>query len=100
VSKTVPEFLADAAELYKKRNAVYKDNYKRVGPMYVQLFPEGITLKTADDFNKFAIFMQMVNKFTRCASNFQHGHQDSVDDLAVYAMMLKELDSGSGMDDE
>jgi len=89
----VPEFLRAAAGIYEERNVLYGDNYKRIGPIFELLFPNGIELKKADDFNRFAVFVQILGKVTRYAENFPHGgHEDSLDDNAVYSMMLKELD--------
>ena len=91
---TVPEMLRNAAEIYEERNKLYGDNYKRFGPIMALLFPDGLTLETGDDHNRFGIFVQMLAKFTRYAQNFEKGgHPDSLDDLAVYSMMLQELDS-------
>ena len=91
--KTVPEMLRDAAGIYEQRNKIYGDNYKRFGKVMALLFPDGVTLKTEDDFNRFGIFVQLVSKETRYAENFlRGGHDDSLDDTSVYSMMLKELD--------
>jgi hypothetical protein len=91
--KTVPDMLRDAAKLYEVRNAFYGDNYKRFGPIMDMLFPNGIELKSSDDFNRFGIFVQVVSKVTRYAEMFTRGgHPDSLDDNAVYSMMLQELD--------
>jgi hypothetical protein len=85
--------LNEAATIYAERNAKYKDNYKLVGKMYLQLFPNGLSLRTPGDFNRMAILMQIVNKVTRYAANFYDGgHDDSLDDISVYSMMLRELD--------
>jgi len=90
----VPEELLKKAEIYKQRNKIYGDNYKRFGPILKLLFPDGIELKTNDDFNRFGILVQVLAKVTRYCQNFEKGgHDDSLDDLAVYSMMLKELDS-------
>lgn len=90
---TVPEMLRNAAKIYEERNKLYGDNYKRFGWIMNTLFPDGINLSHPEDFNRFGIFVQMVSKLTRYAQNFEKGgHSDSLDDLAVYAMMLRELD--------
>lgn len=90
---TVPEMLTKAARLYEQRNIIYGDNYKRFGPIMALLFPNGIELKSQDDFNRFGIFVQIVAKVTRYAEMFTRGgHSDSLDDNAVYSMMLQELD--------
>jgi hypothetical protein len=90
----VPDMLRNAAKIYEDRNKIYGDNYKRFGEIMHSLFPNGLTLHNADDFNRFGVFVQVVSKATRYAENFvRGGHSDSLDDAAVYAMMLQELDS-------
>ena len=92
--KKVPEMLRDAANIYEERNKLYGDNYKRFGYIMKELFPQGLELKGPDDFNRYGVFVQVVSKITRYAENFSRGgHADSLDDMAVYAMMLQELDS-------
>lgn len=93
MAKSVPDMLRDNAGIYEQRNQLYGDNYKRFGKIMAILFPNGIDLQNADDFNRFGIFVQVVSKITRYAENFSRGgHDDSLDDNAVYSMMLKELD--------
>lgn len=83
------------ADIYRERNKLYGDNYKRFGVIMATLFPNGLTLRSVADFNRFGILVQLVAKETRYAENFTRGgHDDSLDDTAVYAMMLKELDHG------
>lgn len=92
--KKVPDMLRDAAAIYEERNKLYGDNYKRFGHMVKELFPKGLNLAGADDFNRFGILVQVISKLTRYAENFTRGgHADSLDDMAVYAMMLQELDN-------
>jgi hypothetical protein len=90
----VPNELIAKAELYRERNKIYGDNYKRFGKVMALLFPKGLNLSSADDHNRFGIFVQIVAKVTRYAENFERGgHDDSLDDNSVYSMMLKELDN-------
>jgi hypothetical protein len=92
--KTVPELLRHAASIYEERNKIYGDNYKRFGSIVSLLFPNGLTLENEDDHNRFGVFVQIVSKITRYAECFElGGHIDSLDDTAVYAMMLQELDN-------
>lgn len=80
------------ASLFDERHKDYGDNYKRFGPMVHAMMKE-VSLKTPDDFNRFGILVQVFSKVSRYAMNFEKGgHADSLDDLAVYAMMLKECD--------
>ncbi len=88
----VAQELEQKANLYDDRNAIYGDNYKRWGGM-VQAIMKEVTLKTPDDFNRFGVLVQLFSKISRYAIQFEKGgHADSLDDLAVYSMMLKELD--------
>ena len=90
---TVFEMLREAAETYEERNEVYGDNYKHFGLVMRSLFPEGVDLKSMDDFNRFGVLVQIVGKLGRYAANFDlGGHEDSLLDIAVYSQMLRELD--------
>jgi hypothetical protein len=92
-ASVVQMFLLDAAELFKERNAVYKDNYVIVGKIYEILFPNGVVLKNQSDFNRMAMTMNMVNKLVRYAFNWaEGGHEDSLRDLCVFSMCQKHLD--------
>lgn len=91
--KAVPQRLIDLGKLYEQRNALYGDNYLHFGTVLRGMFPRGITLISAEDFNRFALFTQMVHKLTRYARAMpEHGHEDSLDDTAVYAQMLQFYD--------
>jgi len=103
MSKFVPEALRKAAEIYEQRNALYGDNYKRFGTIMHALFPEGIAQRAGvngskaetkqEYWNRIGILVQVVSKLTRYCENFEKGgHADSLDDMAVYTMMLRELD--------
>lgn len=92
--KSVSELLSEAAALFQTKNAIYKDNYKRVGKIYLQLFPNGLRLETERDFNRFCLFFKLVDKLTRYAGQFDAGgHEDSLKDISVVAMMLLEIDN-------
>lgn len=93
-STPVERELNAAAMLYKQRNTVYKDSYKRIGHVLVGMFPDGLTLTTAEDFNRFVTLIQIAGKINRYANNFHkpHGHVDSLRDNLVYTAMLLELD--------
>ena len=91
--KYVVAELMKAAETYKERNAIYKDSYKIRGQIMEILFPDGIQLKTAKDYNRFGMFTGVMTKMMRYAAQMQDGgHYDSAHDAAVYAMMLNEID--------
>lgn len=91
------EALAKLGELYRQRNVLYKDNYKRFGSIMLGLFPEGLMLKSEGDFNRMALFVHVLTKVTRYATQFDNGgHADSLDDLSVYSQMLAEVDRDYG----
>ena len=83
------------AEIYQERNALYGDNYKRFGPILsLMLAGQTLNVGNASDMNRLGILVQVVAKLTRYGENFNRGgHDDSLDDIAVYSMMLKELDT-------
>ncbi len=89
-SPTVPDILTKMAETYKERNKVYGDNYKNVGRVMKALFPDGVELRSAEDFNTWHLFELIVVKLIRFA-NADLSHKDSIHDIAVYAAMLEEL---------
>jgi hypothetical protein len=89
----VPDMLTKLADIYRARNLSYGDNYKLFGSVMRSLFPEGLQVTTSDDWNRLGVLVQIVSKLTRYTNNFSRGgHRDSLDDTAVYAMMLRELD--------
>lgn len=91
-TKSVPELLRACATTYEERNKLYGDNYKKFGRVMEAMFPEGLTLRSIQDFNRYGIFVQCASKLMRYAENLNKGgHQDSAHDLSVYAAMLEEL---------
>lgn len=94
--------LLDAmAGTYRERNAIYKDNYKRFGDVMAGLFPEGLNVRTKDEWNRICIFMMIMSKMTRYAANFHlGGHLDSIHDAGVYSAMLEELSMESMRKDD
>lgn len=90
---TVPSQLAELAKLYQQRNDQYGDTYKRVGNVLWEIFDGKINLETTDDINRFVTFTMVIMKMCRYAQSFDKGgHADSLDDAAVYAQMLREID--------
>lgn len=101
MSRKAHQLLAEASSTYKAKNATYGDNYLRVGNALAALFPEGVTLKTPDDFNRFHIFALMVVKQSRYCVNWNSGgHQDSVHDNTVYSAILEEIDEAIAEKDD
>jgi hypothetical protein len=85
--------LAALGDLFNERGKVYGSSWRESGALYATLLPGGVELRSAQDFCRFAIFMMVVGKIQRYAKNFSKGgHKDSLDDIAVYAQMLRQLD--------
>lgn len=85
--------LREKANLFIERNAVYGDTYKRHGTVMSALFPDGASLETINEHSRWQILNTIVSKLVRYSANMHRGgHDDSLDDISVYAMMLKELD--------
>lgn len=88
--KDASVILDEMADTFRERNKVYGDNYKRVGDVMMALFPNGVVLRTAEDFNRWHLFELKIVKLTRFA-NSGLTHKDSVHDDAVYAAMVESL---------
>lgn len=91
----VVEQLIKKAELFSKQNKIYGDNFIRFGPVLsLILANQKLDAMNSADMARLGILVHIVTKITRYAENFNRGgHSDSLDDIAVYAMMLKQLDS-------
>lgn len=85
-----PDALRAAADLFEQRNKVYGDTWKRFGVPMIGLFPNGVALRTEEDFNRFVTLVNIMTKLARYAENFHRGgHLDSARDLQVYAAILE-----------
>lgn len=95
--KTVPEMLEASATTYRERNKFYGNNYKNFGEWVSRLFPEGVTVKTPEEWNRMGVLIQKLSKLSRYAEQYEKGgHDDSLLDDVVYTTMLRELDSQIG----
>lgn len=88
---SVPEILTQAAQTYEERSRVYGNNYRQFGHAMAAMFPNGLTVKSPEEWNRLGIFIQVMSKVTRYANSFEAGHIDSAHDACVYAAMLEEL---------
>jgi len=91
--KTAGTRLIELAELFNERGNDYKDGYKRHGKVVTALFPNGVSQDNYEDANRFALLTCILIKLVRYCDNFDKGgHADSLDDLAVYAQILRDYD--------
>ena len=83
--------LRGAAELFDAKDAEYGHSYLRTEKLLAGFFPNGVTLDTPAKMARFHCFMNCMMKMNRYAHNLEKGgHMDSVDDLMVYASILKD----------
>jgi len=86
------ERLRVLAKMRDERRALYGDNYIKAG--YAMAFMLGkIELRTPRDYIRFGLLVQEYSKLSRYSVQWKDGHQDSLDDLAVYAQLLAEVDA-------
>lgn len=88
------EILAEGAKTFAERRKIYGDNWRRAGDALQALFPNGVTMKTANDHARFHIFSLAVVKLSRYAVAYERGerHKDSTHDGMVYNAMLEMID--------
>ena len=94
---TTDKILIKAANTFKARAKVYKDNNHRAGAMLAAAFPDGLKLTTIQDHERFIIFNLIMVKLSRYAVNWPTGHRDSIHDTAVYAAILEAIDAGNNL---
>jgi hypothetical protein len=98
---TTDAVLERAATTFKERIPVYGNNAPKVGNALLALFPDGVTLRTAEDFTRMYLFMMLIAKEGRYANNFTNkGHADSLIDIAVFAAMLHSTDELRNINDQ
>jgi hypothetical protein len=92
---TPSDRLRALAEKRDGKRAEYGDHYLQGGASLLALFPKGIALQTERDFGRFKMIVYMLDKIHRYAVNLKlpGGHGDSLDDLAIYAMLARDLDA-------
>jgi hypothetical protein len=96
--KSVSQAIHDLARIHEDRRSLYGEDFLHVGEVMLGLFPRGLTLRTAVDFNRFVLLVHQVTKVSRYAQCMARGqgHQDSLDDLSIYAQLLQHFDSVVG----
>lgn len=92
------DILKQASELFEKKNSEdnYKGSYEKYGDVMMGLFPEGLTIKSRNDWIAFGIFTMIISKILRLSAViFGKDREKSVEkrednslDLTVYGSML------------
>lgn len=91
---SVIEILEEAKKIFEEKDKLYGSAYKRHGNLMITIFPDGITLNTAEDFERFYLFTMIANKMNRYASHLsmKTDGQDTTRDIGIYSFMLKEIE--------
>lgn len=88
----VPDLMSKAIKLFEERAASYGPNYRRAAQIMMVLFPNGIHLKTEEDFLRFQLLEHIISKLTRYTTDWTKPHADSIFDQAVYTFMMAAAD--------
>ena len=91
---TVEDCLNNALETARERGKVYgHGGFIEHGEVLRALFPDGLELRTPEEFSRFLLLNNCLTKFCRYAKQFKAGgHADSIHDLGVYAFLLEAFD--------
>ncbi len=88
LAKSPADILHQAATTFAEKEKEYGTAYLRHGNIMASFFPNGITLKTPEDFFNFHLFELDIIKSNRLASNSLK-HKDSWHDKIVYSAMAE-----------
>lgn len=89
INENMEIVLKESLEIFLDRNKVYGNAHQRHGKMMSVLFPNGIMLKTAEDFTRYTYISGVIGKLNRYCNNFNEGgHRDSsIDPINMLAML-------------
>lgn len=88
----IQEIFDSMKATFAERNKAYGDSYRQMGPVMTAIFPNGLTIQTSDEWQRFGAFFMIICKAVRYAEAFKAGgHIDSAHDSAVYSAILEEL---------
>jgi len=86
--------LKAAIKTFEEKSDKYGNMYKVKGEVMSIIFPDGVKLKTPEDFNRYTYLSAVIAKMMRYAAQFENGgHYDSAHDAIVFAAMLNGIDS-------
>lgn len=89
--KSAVNILEEAFALMKLKEEEYGSAYKKGGEILAAYFPDGVTLKTIDQFQRFLSFLMCTSKMNRYSFSLEAGgHKGSAIDLICYAGILTE----------
>ena len=86
---TVSDRLRSLGQINVARGSNY-GRFDKIGRVLHEMFPEGLTVRGPAEFNRLVLFIMIANKVTRLANSLPGGiHEDTLDDTAVYSMMMR-----------
>ncbi len=86
----VADLMDQHAATFRERYESYGNNAEVVGRIMAAMFPNGVALKTAKDFEMWHLFELMIVKLSRFSSSGLR-HEDSINDLPAYCGMVHRL---------
>lgn len=95
-AKTVPQALSDLAKGYSDQGrAGEEEHLLHLGKTLLGMFPLGLQLRSAVDFNRFALLIHMQGNITQYAQALARGLNApaALDQLSVNAQMLQRFDA-------
>jgi len=89
------EIIDSAKKTHEERGKQYGEmGWLNHAAVLKAMFPEGLTLKTEEEFGRFALFNLQLTKIIRYSKSIDRGgHQDSTHDLGVYSFLLEQYDA-------
>lgn len=89
--------MEEAIRTYIDRSKVYGEfGFEEHGEVLKAMFPDGLTLKTEEEFSRFVLFIMQTIKICRYAKHItKGGHKDSAHDTGVYSFILEDFDERS-----
>lgn len=79
-------------DTYLERRAEYGPSEQRFGALMLAAFPEGLTLRTKEDWVRYGLLHQIFSKLSRYTDKFHAPHLDTIHDIGPYAAMLEAED--------
>ena len=71
MSDKIYEYFENLEVLFIGRNSKYGNAYKKHGKMMISFFPDGIILRTEEDFTRFFLFSMVAGKMNRYTTQFK-----------------------------
>lgn len=96
--RTIAEDMKEAVDVLIRKDKDYGNAKEVGGRIFELLFPDGITMKTAQEFNEHSTLIHIISKLVRYCNLRRGGERvnfesinDTLLDLGNYAFMLKNM---------